>query len=344
MKGTYFLGNQKFETRQLQQRPLEADEVLVRVAACGVCGTDVHIYHGDKGSADVAPPVILGHEFSGVVEQVGSGVDQVAVGDHVTVDPNIYCGACHHCQIGKKQLCSNLYAIGVNRDGGFADYCYVPQNQCYKLEKDVPLVCGAMAEPLACCLHGIDRVQMRPGDTVCVIGGGAIGLMMVQLAKLSGASKVVLSEPVARRREIGLSVGADHVVDPVNEPLKQRLKELVGTDGVDVVIECVGNTVATAQAFEAAKRGATLLLFSVPKAGATHPLSLEDVYQKELTIVGSMINPDTHQRAVQLINSGRIQLEPLITHCFPVEQLKEAILMQMSDASIKVVVGSGQEG
>ncbi len=341
MTGTYFLGDQSFECRTLPEHELVPDEVLIRVAACGVCGTDVHIYHGDKGSAQVRPPVILGHELSGVVEKVGGGVKRVSIGDHVTVDPNCYCGQCHYCRIGKKQLCSHLHAIGVNQDGGFAEYCYVPQAQCYKLAPEVPLALGAMAEPLACCLHGIDRAGLRIGDTVCVIGGGAIGLMMVQLAKLAGASTVVLSEPVALRREIGLSVGADYVVDPVRESLKERLSDVLHVEGADCVIECAGSAAATAQAFEAAKRGSCLLLFSVPKAGSTHPLNLEDVYQKELTIVGSMINPDTHLRAVQMINAGRIQLAPLITHRFPVEQVKEAILTQMSSESIKVIVGNG---
>lgn len=341
MKGTYFLGSQTFESRELPEHALASDEVLVRVAACGVCGTDVHIYHGDKGSAEVCPPVILGHELAGVVAQIGSGVNQIAVGDHVTVDPNCYCGQCHYCRIGKKQLCTNLHAIGVNWNGGFAEYCYAPQAQCFKLNPTVPLDCGAMAEPLACCLHGIDRAGLRTGSTVCVIGGGAIGLIMVQLAKLAGASSVVLSEPVELRRKIGLAVGADYVVDPTQESLKQRLWEILGVDGTDCVIECVGNTTATAQAFEAAKRGATILLFSVPKAGAIHPLNLEDVYQKELTVIGSMINPDSHLRAVQLINSGRIQLAPLITHHYPMEQVENAILMQMCDESIKVMVGNG---
>ena len=126
MKGTYFLGNQAFETRELPGHDLAADEVLIRVAACGVCGTDVHIYHGDKGSADVIPPVILGHELAGVVEAIGDKVDSLTVGDHVAIDPNIYCGECHYCRKGKKQLCTNLFAIGVNRDGGFADHCYAP--------------------------------------------------------------------------------------------------------------------------------------------------------------------------------------------------------------------------
>lgn len=340
MKGTYFLGNQNFETRELPRHDLASDEVLIRVAACGVCGTDVHIYHGDKGSAEVHPPVVLGHELAGIVQEIGSGVDKVAVGDHVAVDPNIYCGQCHYCRKGKKQLCTNLLAIGVNCDGGFADYCYVPQAQCYKLDKNIPLIQGAMAEPLACCIHGIDRARIQVGDTVCVIGGGAIGLLMVQLAKLSGASRVILSEPVALRREIGLTLGADWVIDPIHEPLRERVVQLLGADGADVVIECVGTPIATAQAFELTKRGTNILLFSVPKAGTTHPLNLEAVYQKELTIVGSIINPDTHQRAVDLINNGRIQLEPLITHRFPVEQVKEAILMQMGSESIKVIVGN----
>ena len=340
MKGTYYLGNKRFEIREIPERELAPDEVLLKVAACGVCGTDVHIYHGSKGSAEVTPPVILGHEFSGIVEKIGSAVDKVAVGDHVTVDPNKYCGKCHYCGIGKKQMCENLFAIGVNRDGGFAEYCYVPQSQCYKLDKSVPVEYGAMVEPLACCLHGIDRVGMRQGDSVCVVGGGAIGLMMVQLARLSGASVVVLSEPVQLRREIGLSLGADYAVDPINESLPERLRKILGTDGADVVIECVGNLTATGQAFEAAKRGATILLFSVPKAGSFYQLSLDDVFHKELTILGSMINPDTHERAAQLINSGRINLKPIITHRYTVDQVEEAILMQMSNESIKVIVGN----
>lgn len=338
MKSNFYLGNQKFEVRDIPVPAVGEQDVLVRVAAAGICGTDVHIYHGDKGSAEVIPPIVLGHELAGVVEEVGAAVTTVKPGDHVTVDPNIYCGKCHYCQIGKKQLCENLYAIGVNRDGGFAEYCLAPESQCYQLDKSIPLKFGAMVEPLACCLHGIDRARIRQGDTVCVIGGGAIGQIMVQLAKLSGASKVILSEPIAARRSIGLQLGADAVIDPVHEDISQRLTEITGIPGADVIIECVGAPIATEQAFHAAKRGSTLLLFSVPKAGTSYQLKLEDVYQKELNIVGSMINPDTHGRAAALINSGTIQLEPIITHSFPVEQVEAAIHMQQSSESIKVII------
>lgn len=338
MKGTYFLGNGKFETKELPSHELSENEVLIKVAACGICGTDVHIYHGDKGSASVTPPVILGHELSGIVEKIGSAVKNVSIGDHVTVDPNRYCGKCHYCKIGKKQLCTSLYATGVNENGGFAEYCYVRDEQCFKVSKELPLKYAAMTEPLACCLHGIDRAKIRQGDTVCVIGGGAIGLLMVQLAKLSGASVVILSEPVEMRRKIGLQVGADYAINPKSCNLPDEIEKILGIDGVDVVIECIGNLIATSQAFAASKRGTTVLLFSVPKAGAKYELDMGEVYQKELNIIGSMINPDTHERACRLISTGKINLEHIITHSFPVDKVEDAIKMQMSDESIKVIV------
>ncbi len=306
--------------------------------ACGVCGTDVHIYHGEAGSAEVTPPVVLGHEYAGIVEEVGADVKGLAPGDHVAVDPNIYCGACTPCRDGKKQFCEHLQALGVTRDGGFAQYSAAPAAQCFKLAPELPFEAGAMAEPLACCLHGIDAAGIRPGSTVCVIGGGAIGLLMVQLARLSGAAKVILSEPVELRRSAGLSVGADLAVDPLREDLSARVREAAGKSGADVVIECVGNTAATRSAFEAAGFGATVLLFSVPAPTATVPLPLFDVYKKELAIRGSFINPDTHLRAVELLSAGRINVEPLITHTFGIGEMEQAIKMQMGGESIKVMV------
>lgn len=338
MKGNFFLGNRKFEVRELTDMTPGAGEVLVKVAACGVCGTDVHIYHGGKGSADVEPPVVLGHEFSGVIEAVGPGVDAVMVGDHVTVDPNMYCGKCHYCQNGKKQLCTSLKAYGVNLNGGFAQGCVVKQEQCYKLDKKIPLRYGAMVEPLACAIHGIDRAEIRVGDTVCVLGGGAIGLLMVQLAKLSGASKVLLSEPVEKRREIGLKLGADGAVDPIHENLTAWVKKETGMDGVDVVIECVGNSIAVKQAFDICKRGTRVVLFAVHPVNEMDEINPFDIFNKELTITGSLINPDTHARAAAMINSGRIELAPLLTHSFPIKELEQAILTQMGNESIKVLV------
>ena len=174
MKAAVFLGNKTF---RLEDRPLPdcaPGQVLIRNWAAGVCGTDVHIFHGEPGSADVNPPVVLGHEYAGEVVAVGEGVADLKPGDHVAVDPNIYCGACAPCRTGKKQLCPHMEAVGVTMDGGFAEYSLVPYRQAIRVDSSVPFEHAAMMEPLACCLHGIDRAEIRPGQSVCVVGGGAI--------------------------------------------------------------------------------------------------------------------------------------------------------------------------
>lgn len=333
MKANTFLGNGKFEVREVALPQPGPGEVLVKNMVCGICGTDVHISHGEPGSADVAPPVVLGHEYSGVVEQAGPGVAFLRPGDHVTVDPNIYCGQCEFCRNGKKQLCPDMQAVGVTRDGGFAQYSLVPEAQAFKLEPAVDFQSGAMAEPLACCLHGIDLAGIQPGQTVCVVGGGAIGLIMLQLAKLSGAAKLILSEPNETRRQVARQLGADWTIDPTKEEERQAAECVA-----DVVIECVGNNPAVSSAFSYANKGATIVLFSVPKPEAEFPVRLFDVYKKELTIKGSFVNPDTHARAVALINAGKIDFGPIITHSYPLAQLVEAIAEQTSADSIKVVV------
>ena len=337
MKASYFLGKGSFEVRQAPELHPGPGEVVIKNMVCGVCGTDVHIVHGEPGSADVNPPVVLGHEYSGEVVEVGEGVTALKPGDHVTVDPNIYCGECVYCRNGKKQLCETMQAVGVTRDGGFGEYSLVPAAQAFKLGDSVPYEAGAMAEPVACCLHGIDLAGIKAGDRVCIVGGGAIGLIMLQLAKLSGASSLVLSEPNEKRRQVALSLGADAAIDPTAPDAGSAYEAALG-DGADVVIECVGNNAAVKSAFQLAKKGATIVLFSVPKVDATFDLPLFDVYKKELTIRGSFVNPDTHERAVRLINSGKLDFTSIITHRFNLDQLPEAIAMQMSSESIKVVV------
>ncbi len=333
MRASFFLGNETFEAREIDRPRAGKGEIVIQNMVCGVCGTDVHIYHGEPGSADVNPPVVLGHEYSGVVVEVGEGVTSLKPGDHVTVDPNIYCGKCDYCRTARKQLCETMEAIGVTQNGGFEEYSVVPETQAFRLSPELPLEFGAMAEPVACCLHGIDRAEIREGDTVCVVGGGAIGLIMVQLSKLAGAAKVFLSEPNEKRREVGLRLGADCAVDPTAKDAAAPLLETA-----DVVIECVGNLPAVRSAFQYAKKGATIVLFSVPKVDATFELPLFDVYKKELTVKGSFVNPDTHQRAVDLLNAGKLDFSSIITHRFPLDKMADAIAMQMSDQSIKVVV------
>lgn len=338
MKAAVYLGKEMIEPQEIDIPEIKDDEVLVKVMASGICGTDVHIYYGHEGATEPNVPVVLGHEFSGEVVKCGSKVNRIKVGDKVTVDPNMYCGNCEYCMNGKKHFCPDMSAIGVNQNGGFEDYCAVPEKQAIVVDADVDYEEAAMGEPVACCLHGIDLIQIAPGDTVCVIGGGAIGQIMAQLARISGASKVVVSEPVAMRRELAISLGADAAIDPLAGDVKEQLKEVIGKDAADVVIECVGKPVAVSQAVYVADKGGKVLIFSVPNPDDKYELPLIDVFKKELTIKGSFVNPDTQNRAAKLISSGLLKLKPLITHRYPVEQLDQAIKKQMESDSVKVMV------
>lgn len=336
MKGSYFLGNGQFQLRNMPMQHLQPDEVRIQNMASGVCGTDVHIYHGDKGSAAVNPPVVLGHEYSGIVLETGSAVKGLRAGDHVAVDPNQYCGVCSFCRNGQKQLCDNLFAIGVNRDGGFAQQSTVTQALCHRLDGGVSFLAGAMAEPLSCCLHGIERIGVRAGETVLVMGGGAIGLLMVQLAKHHGACDVIVSEPIAFRRDTALQIGATLCTAPEN--LSDTVAQSTGGHGVDVIIECSGSQAAAQQALRVARKGTRILFFGVPAPDAVIQLPLFDVFSKEWMIAGSFINPDTFARAIRLLNEGSIQVLPLITHTYGLAEVSQAITMQMSTASLKVMV------
>lgn len=195
-----------------------------------------------------------------------------------------------------------------------------------------------MSEPLACVIHGIDLAEIKSGQTVAVIGTGAIGFLMMQVAKLRGASTVIMCAVDDAKCELAKELGADYAINSKSENLVQMIRGYSRADGADVVIECVGNPIATEQAFQIAGKGARVVLFSVPNPKETYELKLFDVFKKELTIVGSLINPDTHQRAVNLINSGRIEIKKLITQVYDIEHLEEAIKCQMSLESIKVIV------
>ena len=332
MKATVFHGPGDLRVEERPVPEAAHGHVLVRIGACGICGTDRHIYHGEFATA---PPVIIGHEFAGTVEVAGAGVDGLAPGDRVAIDPNMPCGVCRPCRRGQIHLCENLRALGVDIDGGFAQYCLVPRAQCYPLPGGVSLEAGAMTEPLACCLRGIDRAGIRPGDTVAIIGGGAIGQLLAQLSRLSGAARLVLSDPVAARRELALISGAEAVVDPT------RVDPLAGggplEGGADVVIEAVGSARTTAQAIDWAAPGGTILWFGVTPPGATIPVEPNLLFRKELSIVGARINPFTHGRALALLGSGQVRVDHLITRRVGLAELP-AVLDAPPGVDVKTVV------
>ena len=309
-------------------------DVLVKVHACGICGTDVHILHGEH---IVEFPVIPGHEFSGEVVEIGSEVVNVHVGDRVTIDPNIVDHTCYFCRRGEINLCENLTAVGVNFDGGYAEFCRVPAVQVYKVPDGVSLDEAAMAEPLACCIHGADQANIMPGSTVVVLGAGSIGLILVQLARISGARHIIVSEPDERKRSLAAQLGADAQLNPLAEDVFAEVLTRTSV-GADIVIESAGRLETAELALKLARRGGTVLQFGVVSPNQVAKVAPYDVYYKELTIRGSFVNPVTHSRAVELLASKQVDVVPLVTHRFPLDKAAEALEAAQGGDAVKVLL------
>ena len=300
---------------EIQDIPMDApcgDEVIVSVKACGICGTDMHIYGGGAGAADNPFPIVLGHEFSGVVESVGSDVSGFTPGDRVSVDPNCACGKCYYCHNGKAHFCQDMTWYGTQTNGGFAEKCKVHEKVLYKLPDSVSFEEGAMVEPASCCLHGIDLCEIAPGETVVVIGCGAIGQIMIQLAKHAGAASVIAVEPVAQRREAAIEFGADMGIDPISRDVKAQLHDH-GYIHIDKVIECVGRRETMQMAIELATLGGTVMLFGLTEPDDIMEVKPFGLFKKELKILTSFINPYTFSRAIDLIAAKKLNLLPLVT-------------------------------
>jgi 2-desacetyl-2-hydroxyethyl bacteriochlorophyllide A dehydrogenase len=311
-------------------------DLVVRIEACGICGSDRHMF---KGEFPTALPVTLGHEFCGIVENVGAGVTRLKPGDRITGDPNIACGVCPQCRAGRPNLCDSLTAIGVFRDGGFADYVLMPQNQAIALSETLSPIHGAFSEPLACCLHGLDVARIAPGSAVAILGGGVIGLIMVQLAKLAGATTIILSTRQQPRRDLALELGATHAVDAGRSDANALIAGPTGIapGGVDVVLECAGVPETFVQSIAVARRGGTVVLFGVTPKGATIAVEPFDLLTRELRIESAWLNPLTHARAARLIADGVLELDRLVTRTVPLEEVPAIIAAAPAFGEIKIV-------
>lgn len=317
MKAVVLQGVQQMQTEEVPLDKLRANEVRIEVKCCGICGTDQHIYHGYPGSAQVDPPIILGHELAGVVTELGKDVAHLRIGDRVSIDPNIYCGQCSYCRNGRVQLCEHLQAIGVTRNGGMGQYCCVPAANCYPIPGNMTFEEAALVEPLGCVLHGFKKLQLSPLSNVLIIGGGFIGQLFTQLIKQSHVSRMVVSEPSESKHPQLYELGADEVVHP------SALVQEIANQGFDVVIECVGRKDSMETACAAARKGGQVLLFGVSSPDTVISLKPFDIFAKELVIQGSFINPHTHEEAISLIEQGIVQVRHLISHRFTMDQLPE---------------------
>jgi L-iditol 2-dehydrogenase len=326
------------------------DELLVQIAACGICGSDVHGYDGSTGRR--IPPIVMGHEAAGVVVAVGSEVDRFVPGDRVTFDSTVYCGACMYCLRGEVNLCNQRQVIGVScgeyrRAGAFAEFLAIPARIAYRLPDNFSFAEAAMLEAVSVALHGVAVAEIEGGETALVIGAGMIGLLLLQAARAAGCSRVFVSDVDATRLKLATDLGADATLLASGAPLVEEILRRTEQVGVDVVFEAVGREETIAAGIDATRKGGTVTL--VGNISPQIMLPLQKVVSRQIRLQGSCASAGEYPQAIELISSGKIKVDSLITAVAPLSEgpswfdrlharepnLMKIVLDPRSDASSK---------
>jgi L-iditol 2-dehydrogenase len=318
-------------------------ELVLKVGAATICGTDTRIYRGKK-TKGVRFPSIIGHEFAGEITEIGAGVEGFSIGDRVSVDPVIPCHRCAYCMNGMENVCSNRTAIGYEFNGAFAEYVHIPaaaiaSGQVLKLPDHLLWKEAALAEPLACCLNGQSNAQVGLDDVVVILGAGPIGLMHVQLARAAGARRVIISEPHEHRRTMATKAGADATINPSTTDLKAAILGITDGLGADVVIVAIGIPDLASEALHLARKGGRVNLFAGFSAGDKSPLDVNIIHYNELSVTGaSALTRQQYHQALQLIASGKIDVGSLVTHEYSLDDINEALATAESGTGIKIAI------
>lgn len=322
------MGDHTYEVRDIPEREPQKDEVKIEVAWCGLCGTDLHKFQGKNGASVVVPPVILGHECSGIVTAVGPDVTYFQPGDRVAADPSFGCGKCTYCQEGLPNFCMERHGVAK----GFADYVYPPEQNVYKVSEKLDLKAAAFAEPLSCVIHGLDLIQIQSGSTVAIYGLGSIGSLMVQMVRRAGAAKIIVIEREPEKQELARELGADRAVDDL------EILKVAQEMNIDYVIECIGLKSTMEQAVKIAGKKAKVMLFGLGDPEQTIEINQFEAYTKELSIYTSYLNPRTTKRAIAMLESGGIDTERIVSADLKLEEMGEELKTQKYSKKGKVMV------
>ncbi|MGH9604977.1 MAG: galactitol-1-phosphate 5-dehydrogenase [Terracidiphilus sp.] len=307
----------EYSRLEIADMPLPAvkpDDVMVRVKACGICGSDVHGYDGSSGRR--IPPIVMGHEAAGMVAAAGAGVREYKEGDRVTLDSTVFCGDCEFCARGEVNLCNNRQVVGVScgdyrRHGAFAEYVVVPERILYRLPDGFDFAEAAMLEAVSVALHAVRVSQAAGGSAVLVIGAGMIGLLTLQAARAAGCSPVYIADVDATRLDLARRIGADAALHCSGAELVAETMKLTGGRGVDLAYEAVGRNETVAAAIDCTRKGGTVTLVGNIASEVTLPL--QKVVTRQLRLQGSCASAGEYPQAIELIASGKIQVKPLIT-------------------------------
>ncbi|MGB2624084.1 MAG: galactitol-1-phosphate 5-dehydrogenase [Candidatus Acidiferrum sp.] len=295
-------------------------EVLISVAACGICGSDVHGYDGSSGRR--IPPIVMGHEAAGTIAALGDGVSGFAKGDRVTFDSTIFCGACANCRRGEVNLCDHRQVLGVScaefrRPGAFAEYVAVPSRILYRLPNTLSFAEAAMLEAVSVALHGVSLAQIREGATALVLGAGMIGLLTLQALRAAGCTRVFVADVDSTRLKLAHNLGAAAVLSSTGN-LAEQILQLTSSAGVDVAIEAVGRNETVKASIESVRKGGTVVLVGNISPEVTLPL--QKVVTRQIRLQGSCASAGEYPRAIELLASGAIQVKQLITAIAPLEE------------------------
>lgn len=340
----------EYKHLELLERPRPvagAGEVLVRVAACGICGSDVHGYDGSSGRR--IPPLIMGHEAAGVVAELGEGIEEFRRGDRVTFDSTLYCGECRFCRAGQVNLCDRREVLGVScgdyrRDGAFAEYVRVPERIVYRLPHAMPFAEAAMLEAVSVALHAVAVTELKGCETALVIGAGMIGLLTLQAAKAAGLKRVFIADVDATRLALAERLGATETLHLSGAELVQKCKELTEGAGVDVVLEAVGRNETVATAIDAVRKGGTVTLIGNVTPEVTVPL--QKVVSRQLRLQGTAASAGEYPQAIEMVTNGTIQVKPLISAVAPLDEGPRWFerLYAHEPGLMKVVLTPGEAG
>jgi L-iditol 2-dehydrogenase len=343
MKAAVLRGPKMLEVGDIATPEAGPGELVLAIRAATVCGTDLRILTGKK-TKGVRFPSIIGHEFAGVVVQVGDGVSTFAVGDRVCMDPVIPCRACAYCKAGLENVCQNRQAMGYEFDGAFAEYIRIPaialqSGNVFKMPEHMSFEAAALSEPLACCINGQKNAKVGLGDSVVILGAGPIGLMHAALARVAGARQVIVSEPNAARREAALARGVTHACDPTQENLMDFVKQRTEGLGADVVILAIGVPALANEALNVVRKGGRVNLFAGFTQGEMASIDVNLIHYNEITVTGaSALSRQGYEMALSMLSTGQIDATSLITHRFDVADSLAAFDAAGSGSALKVAI------
>lgn len=335
----YARGKGNVEIRDVTEPVPGPGQVKVEVQAAGVCGSDLHIYH-DEIAIAIEPPVVMGHEFSGVIVELGAGVDRLSVGDRVTCETTAWsCGQCLHCRLGQTNMCANRKVVGYAVDGCFARYCVVNERQVHLLPENVDFVAGALTEPLACCVHAVLELSLiTAGDMVVITGPGPVGLLCLQLVKAAGGFAVMCgTSQDAERLALARQFGADLTIDVQAENALGIISRLTDAQGADVFLECAGAPAAARLGLEATRRGGQYTQIGL--FPSSFELKFDLIAYKELRVTGSLGQRwMSWQRALALMAQGQVDTRSLVSHVLPLAEWREAFRLFEEKQGLKILL------